>query len=157
MRRVGDFETEKHALRFWSYLKKKGIDSSLEKADSSDSPGWEIWVAEEDLLGSAHSYLNEFLANPDDERFLTSSKSANADFPKTPKKKSGFKQFNLGKKWSRSDRSPGTMTLSLVITCVAVFLLSGMGKNTEMVGGFFISEKMDGRLSEFLSGEVWRI
>ena len=60
-------------------------------------------------------------------------------------------------KWQQTERSPGTMTLSLIITCVAVFLVSGMGKNTELVGGFFISEKVDGQLSEFLSGEIWRV
>ena len=43
------------------------------------------------------------------------------------------------------------MTLSLIITCVGVFLLSGMGKNTQMVGKLFMSESMDGQLTEFLS------
>ena len=40
---------------------------------------------------------------------------------------------------------------------MAVFLLSGMGKNTELVGDLFISEKINDGLSEFLSGQIWRV
>ena len=34
MRQVGDFDQEKLALRFWGYLKKQEIDSSLEEFKS---------------------------------------------------------------------------------------------------------------------------
>ena len=76
--------------------------------------------------------------------------------PNISSNKKGFKQYNLGKKWQKNDLSPGVITLSIIITCVAVFLVSGMGKNTEIVGGLFISEKMNGQLSEITNGQVWR-
>ena len=155
MRCVADFDTENHALKFWGFLKQKVIDSSLEKGDSESNGSCQIWVLDEDQLSLAFSYLNEFKSNPDDPKFSTAPKKDKIE-EALPKKR-GFKEFNLREKWQKTDRSSGTMTLSLIITCVAVFLLSGMGKNTELVGGFFISEKLDGRLSEVSSGEIWRL
>ena len=157
MRRVGDFNTEKQALRFWSYLKNQGIESSLEEGEGSQNSGWEIWVAEEDQVSSAFAFFEEFQANPEDHKYISTSQKEKEVKPTHPTGSRGFKQFNLRDKWQRGDRYPGTMTLSLIITCVAVFLLSGMGRNTELVGGFFISEKVNGELSEFLAGEIWRV
>ena len=154
MRLVGDFKTEKLALRFWTYLKKKGVESSLEQIDSGGVKEWEIWVADEDQLSFSLSLLNEFNTNPEAGKYDISKKDEM--LPKTSPRR-GFKQFNLGKKWRHNEQSPGTITLSLIITCVAVFLLSGMGKNTELVGDLFISEKINGSLSEFLSGQIWRV
>ena len=158
MRLIGSFNTEKHALRFWSYIKKQGIESSLEKADSPKEVNWEVWIAEEDQVDSAFSFLSEFQADPEDKKYEVSSQIEKDAKTKNPSRNRGFREFNLRDKWQRTDRSAGTMTLSLIITCVAVFLLSGMGKNTELVGGFFISaRKVDGQLSEFLNGEIWRV
>ena len=157
MRLIGSFNTEKHALRFWSYIKKQGIESSLEKADSPKEVNWEVWIAEEDKVDSAFSFLSEFQADPEDQKYEVSSQIEKDAKTRNPPRNRGFREFNLRDKWQRTDRSAGTMTLSLIITCVAVFLLSGMGKNTELVGGFFISEKVDGQLSEFLNGEIWRV
>ena len=136
------------------FLKEKGIDSSLEKNESDKHIRCEIWVLEEDQLSQAFSYLNEFKTNPNDPKFSPSPSRTNLVEDSSNKRR--FKEFNLRKKWQKTENSPGTLTLSLIITSVAVFLLSGMGKNTELVGGFFISKKMDGQLSEFLSGEIWR-
>ena len=157
MRRIAEFGIESHALKFWGFLKQQGIDSSLETTEGDQSGNYEIWVTEEDQVGLALQYLNEFTSDPEDSKY-----SSVPPKEKTPpkisfSKKRGFKEFNLRNKWQQTERSPGTMTLSLIITCVAVFLVSGMGKNTELVGGFFISEKVDGQLSEFLSGEIWRV
>ena len=46
MRKAGDFNEQKKALRFWNYLKAKGVDSSLEE----DGGEWTVWVADEDDL-----------------------------------------------------------------------------------------------------------
>ena len=156
MRRIAEFDNENHALRFWSFLKGKGIDSSLEKIDSEKNLICEIWVADEDQISLAFSHLNDFKSNPNASKFSSVVPKDLKKFDGSRKSR-GFQEFNLREKWQRTDRSPSPMTLSLIITCVAVFLLSGMGKNTEMVGGFFISEKIDGQLSEFLSGQIWRI
>ena len=157
MRRVGQFEKEKHALRFWGYLKQQEIDSSLEEDESNGT--WTIWVADEDKIDFAIEKQKQFSDNPEDPIFLSSTTptSNTVREKKTNTQKSRFKEFNLRDRWKNNRHGPGTVTLSLIITCVGVFLLSGMGKNTQMVGKLFMSESMDGHLTEFLSGEIWRV
>ena len=36
MREIGEFDQEKLALRFWNYLNKEGIESSLEEDDENN-------------------------------------------------------------------------------------------------------------------------
>lgn len=156
MRRVGQFDKEKLALRFWGYLKQQEIDSSLEEDETGGT--WTIWVADEDKIDFAIEKQKQFSSNPDAPIFLSSSSPPNAPKSgKTSLKKSRFQEFNLRERWKDTRYGPRTVTLSLIITCVGVFLLSGMGKNTQMVGKLFMSESMDGQLTEFLSGEIWRV
>ena len=157
MRRVGQFEKEKHALRFWSYLKQQDVDSSLEH-DESDGT-WTIWVADEDKIDFSIEKQKQFSDNPEDPIFLSSTTPRISEVTEKESNvsKSRFKEFKLRDRWKNTRHGPGTVTLSLIITCVGVFLLSGMGKNTQMVGKLFMSENMDGNLTEFLSGEVWRV
>ncbi|OUU23623.1 MAG: hypothetical protein CBC04_09720 [Verrucomicrobia bacterium TMED44] len=156
MRQVGDFDQEKLALRFWGYLKQQEIDSSLEEDETTGH--WSIWVAEEDKIVDALLKFKQFSDNPDDPVFLSSdSPPKPSTQPKDPKKSARFKEFNLRDRWKKTRSSPGTITLSLIITCVGIFLLSGMGKNSQIVGKLFMSEKMDGQLSEFFAGEIWRV
>ncbi len=148
MRKIGKFDQEKDALSFWTHLKNQSIDSTLEKVVSHSRKSWEVWVVEEDQVGPSLGHLDEFLANPNDQKFARKPEGSGST-PSTSKPKRRFKEFDLRKKWELHERRPGTITLSLIITCVAVFLLSGMGKNREMISSFFISE-------ELFSGELWR-
>ena len=147
------------------FLKRAGDrDSTLEKDDDDDQK-WSIWVAEEDKIDRSIEELRAFLADPEAKKFISIASNTvakqkdteNEQKHPTKRKSQGFKEYNLRERWGSRDRSPGVLTLSLIITCVAVFLLSGLGKNTELVGKFFISEKLDGQLSEFISGQIWRI
>lgn len=154
MRQVGQFKQEKLALRFWEYLKHQKIDSSLEEDDSLGT--WTIWVADEDKIDIAIQKEKQFSENPDDPIFLSSGPPKS--IPKVPNlNKTRFKELNLRDRWKQTRHGPGVITLSLIITCVGVFLLSGMGKNTQMVGKLFMSETMGGHLSEVSSGEIWRV
>ena len=154
MRKVGQFEQEKLALRFWEYLKNHEVDSSLEEDDSLSI--WTIWVADEDKIDFATEKQIQFAENPDDPIFLSSSPGQTT--PKNPiPKKSRFKEINFRDRWKTTRHGPGPVTLSLIITSVGVFLLSAFGKNTQMVGKLFMSETMGGQLSEVISGEIWRV
>jgi GlpG protein len=156
MRQVGQFDQEKLALRFWGYLQQQKIDSSLEEDETSGE--WTIWVDDEEKIVDALLKFKQFTENPEDKIFLsTDSVDKPSGVPKKETKSSRFKEFKLSDRWKKNHNGPGTVTLSLIITCVGIFLLSGMGKNTQIVGPLFMSEKMDGQLSEFLSGEIWRL
>ena len=154
MRKVGQFEQEKLALRFWEYLKNHEIDSSLEEDDGLNA--WTVWVADEDKIDFAIEKRSQFSKNPEDPIFLSSSPTQSTQ--QNPiSKKSRFKELNFRDRWKTMRHGPGPVTLSLIITSVGVFLLSAYGKNTQAVGKLFMSETMGGQLSEVLSGEIWRL
>lgn len=155
MRKVGDFKLEKEALVFWSFLSKEKIDSSLEEKEGQE--GYEIWISDEDQINEASFHYQEFLKNHDDPKFKVKLKDKRRPESLPESKKSGFKQYNLGDKWRSQEKSPGVVTLALIITSVAVFLISGMGKNTQIIGPFFISEEINGGLDEIISGQFWRL
>ena len=155
MRKVGDFKLEKEALVFWSFLSKEKIDSSLEEKEGEE--GYEIWISDEDQINQASFHYQEFLKNHDDPKFKVKLKDKRKPESLPESKKSGFKQYNLGNKWRSQEKSPGVVTLALIITSVAVFLISGMGKNTQIIGPFFISEEINGGLDEIISGQFWRL
>lgn len=156
MRKAGDFNEQKKALRFWNYLKSKGVDSSLEEDDGE----WTIWVADEDDLQLASEEFNEFDETPDDQKFTTATplqkpqKEEQDPKPKGPAQ--GFSEQNLRDRWQKRERSSGVLTMSLLITSVAVYLLSGMGTNKEILKGFYISLQSEG-LTEVLNGQFWRL
>ena len=157
MRKIGEFDEQKGALRFWNYLKAQGIDSSLEEDDGETS--WTIWVADEDSIERASLDFKEFNERPDDKKFTVANpenkiQEEKVDDPQSSNK--GFSEHNLRARWQKQDRSPGMFTLSFIITSVAVFLLSGMGGNKQIINNFLISAQPQG-LSEILSGQFWRL
>jgi GlpG protein len=157
MRSIATFTEEKMALRFWNYLQAIEIDSNLEEDENSEE--WLVWVLDEEKFALALQAHQEFLDSPDDSKFIISKKNKTDDNQTKEEYigKSRFKNYNLRDSWLKQNRSPGMISLALIITSVAVYLLSGMGKNTEIVSAFLISEKANGSLSEISSGQVWRI
>ena len=154
MRQVGQFDQEKLALKFWSYLKHLEIDASLEEGEESGT--WTIWVVDEDKLNVAIEEFEQFSNNPEDAKYLTTNPSNPAKEKMMQKSYNRYKTINLRDKWSSSRSGTGTFTLASY-NFGSCFLLSGMGENTEIIGKFFISEKLNGELSEFKDGEIWRV
>ena len=157
MRSIATFKEEKLALRFWNYLQGEGVECSLEE-DGSDT--WAIWVIDEEKIPSAIQSFEKFKETPEDPKFNSTVKTDPKPSQKsliTSEFKSRFKSYNLREKWQKQDRSPGMISLSIIIFSVAIFLVSGMGKNSDIVSKLLISEKMDGSLSEVFEGQVWRI
>ena len=160
MRKIGEFVLEKDALKFWSFLKEQGIDSSLEEEEEGEKNKWSIWVAEEERINQAQREFADYSKNPDAAKYATPKDlQQHQKKERSAKRKSvgGFKEINLREKWYSREQSVGIFTLSLITASVAVYLISGMGGKTELVGFLFISEKLDGRLSEFFSGQIWRV
>ena len=157
MRSIATFTEEKMALRFWNYLQAIEIESNLEEDENNEE--WLVWVLDEEKFALALQAHQEFLDSPDDSKFTISKKNKTDDNQTKEEStgKSRFKNYNLRDGWLKQNKSPGMISLALIITSVAVYLLSGMGKNTEIVSAFLISEKANGSLSEISSGQVWRI
>ena len=165
MRKVGEFQEEKKALRFWNYLKERGMDSSLEKEDGDL---WLIWVDDEEKVEQAATAYGEFAENPDDPKFLSSKplkkpeREEEERVDSAPKAR-GFEERRLREQWRRSERRLGPMTLSLIITTTCVFFVSLLTKQNPLdfkelpnpPAGFMISG--DGSWDQLLSGQAWRL
>ena len=66
MRLIGHIPDEVHALRFGDYLLTQGMANNVEPS----SQGWAIWVHDDDALPRAAQFLADFLADPDDARYV---------------------------------------------------------------------------------------
>lgn len=150
MRKIGEFNEQKGALHFWNYLKGKGVDSSLEEDDSN----WTVWVADEDDIEDAVQDFNEFIKQPDDQKFTTANPGIKPTEEKTPENTDNsnrrFSKNNLRDRWRKREHSTGMFTLSLIITSVAVFVLTEMGNNKQILEKFQLS-------SEFFNWQFWRL
>ena len=158
MRSIATFKEEKIALRFWNFLQSEDIESSLEEDESNKE--WLIWVLEEEKISQAIVSYEEFKLTPNDSKFNSIKKNESElekSYWSNSYKKSRFKNYNLRESWNKREKSPGVFSLSIIITSVAVFLLSGMGQNAEIVNKFLITQKLNGTLTEVLNGEVWRL
>ena len=70
MRKIGELKNEKDALNLWSYLKTENIETTLEKEEDKS---WSIWVSEEDKVKVAQKELSEFVANPENKKYISIS------------------------------------------------------------------------------------
>jgi len=67
MRFIKSFENENLAKKFSFFLKKRKIDNTIdvEVDDKTNKISYEIWVHDEDMIGKAEDYLEEFEKEPD--------------------------------------------------------------------------------------------
>ncbi|MBI5774671.1 MAG: rhomboid family intramembrane serine protease [Verrucomicrobia bacterium] len=165
MRLIGHLDTENAAQTFGDYLYVKGILNSVE--EESDK-SWAVWISEEDQITAAQSLLEDFRRNPDAAEYRQTARSA-ADLRAREEeadlaaKKCTFSREQLLSSY-RSYRA-GTLSISLILACVGVAVLSNFGKDKASIGALFITEVVvDGGylkwipgLQEIRHGEVWRL
>ena len=61
------------------------------------------------------------------------------------------------RKWKNQNRGTGPVSLALIIVSVAVFLISAMGKNFDVIKPFLISTQESNFFKDILGGQIWRI
>ena len=157
MRKIANFAEQKIALRFWNFLQKVDIQSNLEKEDSKEE--WSIWVIDEENIERSIEYYSAFKKDPQDSKYDAPKKetSANKSEDNYPAKKNRFKNYNLSQKWKNQNRGTGPVSLALIIVSVAVFLISAMGKNFDVIKPFLISTQESNFFKDILGGQIWRI
>lgn len=164
MRRIGRLSDEQQAQRFTDYLYAKGIETQVD----ADSQGrWEIWVLDEDQIEPATSMFDVFLKQPDNERYVTAAHKGQAQrrhdlkasMPKRARVIDGrtlFYKLPVGL---------GFLTSILIVTSVAVALLTRLGENDRLVQFFTIATySIEGNsitwisgLPEICHGQIWRL
>ncbi|MFO0940039.1 MAG: rhomboid family intramembrane serine protease [Pirellulales bacterium] len=171
MRCLGQISDRKSAEKFVAFLYMQGITTQVEPVPNS-MDDWEIWVREEDRLGEAVSYLQQFSANPEDPRYAASVKEANVALQEKIKHKSTQVQ-NVRKVRYRSnvlgDRRIPPLTLTLVILCSLVSVFNNFGspdpsneigqsisRQMMFVSPFDYERQQKDPLASVKRGQVWR-
>jgi GlpG protein len=129
MRCVGEIAGRKPSEAFVAYLLTQGITTHVDAAED-DSDRWEIWVRDEDRLGDARKLLDEFQQNPSDPRYLSAMREATKLITEQHKKKEKLQKNVRRVQYKGSpltDRRIPPLTLTLVILCCVVTLLTNFG------------------------------
>ncbi len=162
MRLIGHLAEEKAVRTFGDYLYVQGIENQLEQENPE---GWGIWINDEDKIEEATKLLAAFQLNPADAKYRAEAKVA-------PERRAEAEKSEANYRKKVSDRHQlfqpmaaygfGRLTFVLIAISVAVFLLSGLGRNYEAIRSLFITDFTTGiffgaRLPEIRHGQLWRL
>ncbi|MBL7686280.1 MAG: rhomboid family intramembrane serine protease [Deltaproteobacteria bacterium] len=163
MRMLHTFSNHQQALLLSGYLYLNQIETQVD-LDNNET---HVWVIADDDLFRAQSLLEDFLKNPQDVKYAQAFDQAKAralqEEKKLSQKPSGV--IDIRTQWNRSEWSLPPVTLTLVIICVIVALLTQMGSSNTIAQWLYITEfqvvqpylQWNGGLPEVLHGQVWRL
>ncbi|WP_299467608.1 rhomboid family intramembrane serine protease [uncultured Gimesia sp.] len=164
MRKIGSFPSEQQAKRFVDYMLTQGISINVEPAIDL----WTIWVYDEDQVDQSKTALDEFLANPEADKYQGVTRQAEAIREEKIKKavEASRKQVNVRDTWNQPFTSRCPVTSFLIGISIVVFLFMQSDEYNVKVRealsicSFQVSGNMisyDRRLVEVREGEVWRL
>lgn len=164
MRIIGHLNGEAAARTFVDYLYVKGIECEPEKESGEQ---WAIWVCAEDQLDDARDHLSAFLANPSDPRFAIEGKEA-ASMRESNLREEAAYQKRMKESAEMVDAlhhtKTGRLTLGLIITCIAIFVLMNVFDKMRglmlfwlKISNFTPEDGGIGLPEIIFQGEVWRL
>lgn len=151
MRLVGKFDSAPNAGRFTDFLLTQHITAKVE----SDGEQFAIWVRDEQSIDLARDFLNRFLEAPDDPKYLDAVTTARGMRRDEEQRQRAIekKTIDVRKRWAQPTLSQSRVTLFLMVTAVAVTVLTDFGKNAV----FLKLALTGGAVETLLSGQVWRL
>ena len=161
MRAIGRLHDETHARRLGQFLYGEGIHSEVEPDDEGR---WTLWILEDDDLEVAREHFQAYVEAPDDPRFEAGARRGREAYVadrKKPEKPLVIDARQRILEREREGDSAGFVTIGLVISAIAVYILQQLGAS----GGDFpdvheflmISTSRSEVLPEILGGQVWRL
>lgn len=165
MRLIGELGNAPHARIFSDYLTQSGIENQVQKESEDTGEVYEVWVNFEDDMPRAEQLLKKFLENPDDPEYQGATKKAKK-LKKNAKKEEQDHPGYMDARTTvfyRGATPLGSLTLLLILACLAVALFSRLGKDLNALRPFFITDFLNLRsflhkgLYEIGKGEIWRL
>lgn len=132
MRLIGNFDTEKQAYAFYSFLLKEGIQNIYEpfSEQGSSAKRYRIWVYDEDDLEKAMDWIVQFKEHPEDPRFQNLDAPLTA-IPPTPEYSEISESEEL--KWSSTPpprikvrKIGGLLTNLILLLCGFLFFYNDL-------------------------------
>ena len=150
---IGRINNHRAALAFCDYLRVKGI---LAKVKQETEETYLILIAREADEDYACAELRDFLANPNDPKYLAASWTGGETAANTGS--SGKRSFDPSQLKQFLTRS-GPVTRTLAGISILLTLLTGFGSQYELTRYFMIADIMNyqGSLVEIMHGQLWRL
>jgi GlpG protein len=164
MRSIGRLPEEAQGKRFGDFLYGEGIESQVDPSRQGD---WEVWVLDDENVEKAQTLFHEFVEHPDDPRFTKAGRAI-------AEKRRQDQKAQVGKRNRMIDARTifytppvpiGVLTIILIVTSVAVTLLTDLGKKDRFVQPLSITAyeehapylRWRSGLPEIRHGEIWRL
>jgi len=164
MRAIGELKNKSDAKVFSHYLSHLKIENQVTEEPNDI---YEIWVYSEDDVPRAIQILNEFMENPEDEKYKNVFFNPQRLIEDLKKEHNDAIYLDARTTILARDFVPprGPLTLFLVFVCVAVGFFSKLGESTDVLRPLFIVDILrEGNmirwlpgLQEIRNGEIWRI
>ena len=130
MRHIGIVSSQEDATRFSDYLLSVGVRAHIEPEDGQAASEWAVWVQDEDQVKAARAALEEFLAQPDDARYLEASKEASRlreeDHRRRIESAKNIRHVRQDV-WGRPATQRIPVTLAVVLVCVVIGMITQLG------------------------------
>lgn len=141
MRLIGSFDDKKQAKHFCNYLNGQGMDSQVRQHDET----FEVWVLDNDAVQGAKAHYVHFKRDPHDSRFQTRYKDH--------VRKQRVKDRELKRHYRQYFRraSGNQVTISLIIMCVAIYLLTLSALRNSIFASLLIS------VPGYAASSVWAV
>ena len=164
MRMIGHLPGDERAREFSDYLYAQGIDNQVEPERDGR---WALWIHAEEQIPNAETLFRHYCEHPDDPQYAGAAKEARARRMREEQdNESARKRFHdKGRLFPGGIRGVGFLTALLVAISVAVFVVSGFGRNIRPILWLYISQydveggvmaRLSG-LPEIRHGELWRL
>lgn len=161
MRSIGTITEQRDAERFSLYLRSRGIANDCEP---DGAQGHTVWVHSEDHLAEAQALLSRFTENPQDPAFLEGAASGARQLRAEDRSIRRQERRQAFRNRRVRAAASGHVTLTLIILCIVVFMLSDMGRKTAFLNHLLISAYLPmpgipwwNALIEVRHGQLWRL
>jgi GlpG protein len=167
MRQIGNISGQTRAERFTAYLITQEIAAQAE----NDGDQWVIWVRDEDQLERARDAFLRFTECPDDPRYDGVVREANSMLQAEMQRREQARKnhVQMRGRWNRPAARKAPLVTTIVVLCIAVFVLSGFGTNAKsaamrslmfcdtMQKPSWDAARLEDRLIDISHGQVWRV
>ncbi len=163
MRQIGVLPRDLDPDVLGDHLLSMGMKSRVVEGQD----GWVVWIHNEDQFDRAKAELEEFLANPLDDRFRQSARAAAEARREEARRDREFrKNFReVSDQWTGLQVRRRPLTLLLLLVSVGVFVLLQIPTYSWIVGRLlmatpYVNEQrgvFDHGLSEISRGQFWRL
>lgn len=168
MRQIGSIADEKQAQRLADYLLTQGMGSVVEP----DGQHWIIWIREENHVEPAKTILDDYLNNPEADKYRQAFKAAESIRTEEVRRRVQAKKNNVDVRtqWQQPLRRRAPLVTALIGLSIFCSIVTGFGQGSQRSGNIFntlmFSDMRALReatgpdvdpLQPIKSGQVWRL